>query len=438
MNYQEPEKQGTAWLPRVVWIIVGFNFGFIIPTVILLLVVPVLFDNDDSAAASQDVVMVVSNTPTSTPQPTQIPPTATLVPTLVPTEPPTDEPTRALATEEATLEPTIWPTSTPIPPTATPLPAPSVYGLNQEAITFHLQGWNNCGPANLAMGLSYFGWNGDQYDTAAFLKPNREDKNVSPEQMVAYVLEETSLNAIYRVAGTIEMLKWLVSNEFMVIVESGYTPPGEEWYGHYLTLIGYDDARQEFDFYDSNLGRSSAPVIPQTYAEFDANWQAFNRTYIVIYEPNREQTLRTYLGRDWNTTSNWRSAADVARAEALADQENAFAFFNLGTALTMVGEYENAGRAFDQAFNLGLPRRMMWYQFMPYEAWFQASRLDDVVSLAQSTITGARYVEESYYYLGRVYEVWGDFEGAIEQYELALVYNRNYRAAQNALERLGA
>jgi tetratricopeptide (TPR) repeat protein len=303
-------------------------------------------------------------------------------------------------------------------------------------IKFQLQTWNNCGPANLAMGLSYYGWEGDQRDTARFLKPDSDDKNVSPDQMAAYVNEQTNLRAIYRVAGTLDLLRLLVANEFLVIVETGYEPPGEDWYGHYRTVVGYDTQADEFYFYDSNLGRASRPMLPEKSGDFDHQWQAFNRTYLVIYPLQREGELQTLLGREWNVSANWHTAVEVARQEAAAQSDNAFAWFNLGTALSMTGDYATAALAFDQARNIGLPWRMLWYQFMPYEAYYQTSRLDDVVALAEATIKTTPYVEETYYYLGRVYEAWGNVEEAKAQYEAALRFNHNYRAAEQALQRL--
>ena len=49
------------------------------------------------------------------------------------------------------------------------------------------QTWNNCGPATISMNLSYYGHVGTQVEAAQFLKPNQEDKNVSPDELVAYV-----------------------------------------------------------------------------------------------------------------------------------------------------------------------------------------------------------------------------------------------------------
>src|SRR5215207_7266416 len=97
--------------------------------------------------------------------------------------------------------------STPIP-TAAPgetVPAevvilPSSYSLS--GIEFEYQGWNNCGPATITNALTYFGYGDDQTRAANWLKPNREDKNVSPWQMVQFVnskVPEIPVYALMRV-----------------------------------------------------------------------------------------------------------------------------------------------------------------------------------------------------------------------------------------------
>ena len=118
-------------------------------------------------------------------------------------------------------------------------------------ITHIYQDWNNCGPATLTMGLSYFGYPvTDQHVAANWLKPNYEDKNVSPWQMAEYVNTQLdgSIRAIVRQGGTLDQLKTLISNDFPVLTEEGYDPPGRGlgWMGHYLLMVGYDDARQVF------------------------------------------------------------------------------------------------------------------------------------------------------------------------------------------------
>jgi len=431
----------NPWIRRIVWLVGGFNLGFVIPMVLLLAIIPIIAPELQLQRPANDVASLPQ--PTLEPQIAYIVVTSDVASTPTPTQMPSNTPEiveevaiAATATDVPPPTNTPFPTATSIPPTATPLPAPPAYTL--DGVEFVLQGWNNCGPANVTMALSYYGWDIEQREAAAYLKPEREDKNVTPEEMVSFVTNNTDLSAIYRVNGTADQLRWLIANQFTVIVEAGYEPPGEDWYGHYLTSVGYTMEPDEFTFYDSNLGRASSPSVTIPANDFDAQWQAFNRTYIVVYPPQREIELQTFLGRDWNTTANWRGAADVARQEAADDPNNAFAWFNLGTALTMTGDYGTAARAFDQARTIGLPWRMLWYQFAPYEAYYQTSRLDDVLALAEATLRTTPYVEETYYYMGRVYETRGELTKAQEQYELALRYNENFETAEAALSRVNS
>ena len=47
---------------------------------------------------------------------------------------------------------------------------------------------------------------------------------------------------------------------------------------------------------------------------------------------------------------------------------------------------EEAAAAFDQARQIGLPWRMLWYQFGPFEAYYETGRYDEVIALADATL----------------------------------------------------
>ena len=142
------------------------------------------------------------------------------------------------------------------------------------------QDWNNCGPANLTMALSYFGWSYGQGRAASFLKPTIEDKNVSPAEMVAFVNQEQTelpdVRALWRFGGTLDLLKRLIAAEFPVVVESGYDVEDLGWMGHYETVVAYDDAEQTVWVYDSYLGIGSGFGRTYSYQEFDEWWRHFN------------------------------------------------------------------------------------------------------------------------------------------------------------------
>ena len=62
--------------------------------------------------------------------------------------------------------------STPPPtPTPTPSPTPLPPGVALTGVVHEYQKFNFCGPANLAMALSYWGWQGNQTDTGVYLRP---------------------------------------------------------------------------------------------------------------------------------------------------------------------------------------------------------------------------------------------------------------------------
>ncbi len=410
--------------------------------------------NEDDALSLLDMPLdIPGQTPEATEdiQPTVVPtqaevvPTETLIPTLEPT---------VMETEVATLEPTPIETeeatSNNVPPaTSVPEninatsediassavfvpPSARIFGISHQQ-----QKWNNCGPANITMALSFYGWTRSQEFAAEQLKPNREDKNVSPYELVNFVDEETDINAMVRVGGNLDILKLLIANEFPVIIETGAMFEAYDWIGHYRTVVAYDDVFQLFYFFDSFLGvGESAQGVTETYANVDKDWQAFNRTFIVIYEPQREGLLRSILESHWTADDAAQIAFEVAQQEARLEPQNAFAWFNMGTSLVELDRYQEAATAFDQAQRAKLPWRMMWYQFGPFKAYFEMGRYDDVLSLVQINLTNTEQLEETYYWQGKVRQAQGQPEQAAVSYRRALAYNPNYDEARAALNSL--
>lgn len=305
--------------------------------------------------------------------------------------------------------------------------------------TYHPQMWNNCGPATLTTALSYFGYNDNQVRAANWLKPNREDKNVSPWQMVEYVntqVPEIPVYATVRYGGTLDRLRALTANNFPVIIEAGYDPEraAQGWMGHYLLVIGYDDTRQQFTTHDSYDGANLA----YSYEHIQEVWQHFNYTYIILYTINREAELMDLLGIDADPELNVINAFYLAQDEAEANPDNAFAWFNMGSNLVMLDLHLNAAAAFDQARNLGLPWRMLWYQFGPYEAYYAVGRYQDMLTLANAVLNdgGGQYVEESYYYAGMAREGLGETQRAINNYNEVLRFNPNFTPARERRDAL--
>ena len=175
--------------------------------------------------------------------------------------------TPAATRMQAESTPTIMPTSLPLPASH-----------NLEGVTYFSQHnrWNYCGPANLAMLLSYWNWEGTHDDVARVLKPFSRDKSVMPYEMEDYVREQTDLNALVRVGGNLEILKRLITNGFPVMVEKGTHFRDIHyritWMGHYQVLSGYDDLKGVFIAQDSYI----EPNYEQHYEELIEQWQNFD------------------------------------------------------------------------------------------------------------------------------------------------------------------
>jgi hypothetical protein len=333
-------------------------------------------------------------------------------------------------------------TPSPVPqttavPTATPYVLPPAFEITGIKQTY--QHPNNCGPATLATDLNFWGWKGTQANTAAVLKPDPRDYNVSPDEMAAFA-KSVGLNTLIRVAGTAEQIKYFISIGIPVIVEKSTfladdDPTGGGWAGHYTVVTGYSDLKSVFTTQDSLEG----PNLLVSYKGFFTQWRSFNYLYLLIYPPAREAEVQRALGDDANAQTNFKRAALQAQQEINTEtgQNQAFAWFDLGTNLNALGDYANAATAFDQARRGGLPWRMLWYQFGPYEAYYHTGRYQDVIDLAKETLAARDNLEESYYWRGMARLALGDKAGAIEDWQTAVKLNHNYAAAAKQLETAG-
>ncbi len=354
-------------------------------------------------------------------------------PSLVPTQQPTLTPTSDGESSQAIFAPTANPT-----PNEATYDGPSTFYLS--GFTYEAQGWNNCGPATITMMMSYWGVESTQNEAAEYLKPNTEDKNVSPNEIAAYI-NSLGFEAIARVNGNLNLLKDLIVAGFPVMIEQGYDPPIHTggWMGHYLLLTGFSDDTQTFLSQDSYLAEGG-PDTPYPYEHIEQFWHHFNRTYIVPYRPDQADLVASIIGADIDTATNYSNAVQTTQENLAVNPNDAFTWFNLGSSLVGLGRYQEAATAYDRARDLGLPPRMLWYQFGPYEAYYQVGRYTDVIELADDTVSGNvyanEYSEEAYYYEGLARAALGETGNARYLFNLALRQNSHFNAARQAIEAL--
>ena len=341
-------------------------------------------------------------------------------------------------------------TATPIPsPTSTITPTPIPDRVELTGIVHEYQKFNNCGPANLSMALSYWDWDGDQFVTRDYLRPSHaiDDKNVNPYEMVDFVESRTDLSAIWRVGGDLELLKRLVAAGFPVVIEKGLQKPEEYWLGHYEIISGYDEASSRFFVYDSFIGPDTS--WPISHAEVEEFWRHFNNVYVVIYPADRQAEVMSILGPHADPIYNFQYAADLAleQATSFTGRDQFFAWYNRGTNLVYLEDYEAAAQAYDAAFALYAaipegeqrPWRMLWYQTGPYPAYYYTGRYQDVINLAYTTLVNVDkpVLEETYYWRGMAKEALGDRDGAMEDLRRAADLNPRSTGVLDQLRLLG-
>lgn len=380
----------------------------------------------DLQMTTESIAALPSNTPTTT------------------AIPPTEEAVQVTAASTRAATPTLAPTRER--PTATPTTISIPQAVHLEGMLNTPQKMNNCGPTNLSLNLNWYGLETTQFDVANIVKPHYDDRNVSPQELVGYTNNHTPLRASLYSGGDLQLLKQLLAAGFPVVIEKGYEPDWQGWMGHYLTLIGYDDNAAAFLTIDTFLGPWDSSGRIYAYDEIENNWQSFNNTFFVVYPEAQEEVLFSIVGPEFtDSLAMWHHAVTQAQYQIDADPLNAFAWFNLGSSRTALGQLTGdaqhfiaAAAAFDQARLIGLPPRMLWYQFQPYEAYLAVSRAQDVLTL--TTVIrdhqGGDKVEETFYFRGLAQEARGNINDATFNYRRALEIRPDYQEAQTALENI--
>ncbi len=326
-------------------------------------------------------------------------------------------------------------------PTPTLAPVPAAFDLDGMGLEY--QSFNNCGPANLSMNLTYWGWPTTQAVTKAGLRTHEDDRNVMLSEMRDFVIEKTSLSALFRYGGTLDTVKRLVSNGYPILLERGHTDPDNGWMGHYSIVTAYDDARQTVRIPDTLLG-----VMTLGYDELMLDWAHFDGIYLVIYPPEREAEVLALLGPDADPARNLQNTLDqvTARIQQVSGRELFFAWYSRGSILVEMQNYIEAAMAYDQAFATYAelppterPWRITWYQVGAYPAYYYTGRYQDSLSLAMQTLSNKRSPElpESWYWAGRAAAALQMSDDAISHYRKALEYHPGWALPLEGLAELG-
>ena len=325
--------------------------------------------------------------------------------------------------------------SPPIADSASPLhaPPPASPGATSHLLpdAIHVwQKWNNCGPATVLMAISAFGPRLDQMAVAASLKPDREDTNVTPDELAAFARSQ-GLAALVRVHGDRDVVRALLRVGVPVIAEQWIDVAGRGEMGHYRVVIGFDDDRAEVVVHDSYYGAARR----HGYDDFERMWRPFAGAYVVLYLPEQEAAVRAAIGADWADAAMWARARADLEAAAAGAPEDPWAWVALGEVRSRQGDHAAALEAFEQARRIGLPFRAFWYQFGYYRSAAATGAWDRILALADATLEGMKgeNLEESRYWRGVALRHLGREDEARADFETALRFNPLFASARDAL-----
>ncbi len=203
----------------------------------------------------------------------------------------------------------------------------------------------------------------------------------------------------------------------------------DRWTGHYIVLTGYDDTVEEFIVQDPFYG----PDQRMSYTELDELWQMFNRMYLVVYESDDLNQIPEIVGNNINLNFNRNQALQTAQLEARLHPENAFAWFNVGSNLVYLEQYTDAALAYDKARRLGLPQRMLRYQFGPFQAYYHTKRFEELQALVEYALRITSNSEEALLWQGWLYYEQGQKSAARIAFQQAIEAHPGFPDAITAI-----
>lgn len=293
------------------------------------------------------------------------------------------------------------------------------------------QTFNNCGPATTSMILQYFGFNVSQEETKAKLRTNPDDKNVFTYEMADYIKNDYGISSKLLYGGDINLLKKLIANGFYVVVEDWLHP--NEDIGHVTIIRGFDDEQGVLIADDSYIGVN----ITYPYEIFtNSQWKPFNYEYLPIYKEESESLLKAIVGDNWDTNAMYQSAVKKAQSEVDMNQDDMYAWFNLGTSMYALEDFSGAKIAFEKSQSIGWPKRMLWYQIQPIQNYNALGEYQKAIELANISLIGNDSFAEAHLEKAIAYKGLGDNEKAREEVNIALSYSPKLMKAQEFLESL--
>jgi len=301
---------------------------------------------------------------------------------------------------------------------------------------FHtFQTFNNCGPASLSMALTYYGITKTQEELGQELRPyqnpqgDNDDKSVTLTEL-GEKAKKYGFIYYHRPNGSIELIKLFITYDIPVIART-ITKEGED-IGHFRVIKGYNDNEGVLIQDDSLQGKD----LLYTYKNFNNIWKAFNYEYLVLAKPEQEKLVGAILGKNIDFINSWRLASEFAEEQLKQDPNDIYARFNLSVALYNIKDYQGSVNEFEKIENK-LPFRTLWYNTEPILSYFELGDYKRVFDITDKILNnGNRAFSELYIVRGEIYKKQGNTIASRQEFDKAVLYNKNLRSAQEAPKNL--
>lgn len=287
------------------------------------------------------------------------------------------------------------------------------------------QTFNNCGPAALSMALSFYGVNIGQQELGNELRPyqntqgDNDDKSVTMAEL-AERAQAMGWAVFHRPAGDIATLKRLIAEGWPVVTRTLLNQDDD--IGHYRVVYGYDEGEQQLIQNDSLQGQA----LKYGYQSFRDLWRHFGYEFLVLVPRDRQLVAESVLGQLAETEKAWDTAVKVMESEVSKRPSEPLPKLALAAAYYRTRQYEQTIKIFEEV-ERELPHRALWYQIEPLLAYYQLGHDEKIWSLSEEILNnGNRAFAELYDLRGDVLTRQGESDRARREYELAVVYNRNY------------
>ena len=272
---------------------------------------------------------------------------------------------------------------------------------------------HNDGAAILSALMRYWGIVENQYHIADQIHPDTLDPFISFSDLESYISENYSdFMTLIRDNGDRDLLLELLHRNIPIIIfVQRQTPlpfwPGDDHIsGSYLLILGYNAQTKSFLFQDTRKGNT----LEITEEELLSCWYPFQRSYMIVYPEEKDEDVREALTENYFEELNIQRALAKFKTDSEMIPDNAYAQYNLGTALHKYGDEKGAWDSFQTALDNSLPQRFINYRSEMLETALILGYADDIITLTENQYKRNSHDEILTLYRGWAAILQGDAE----------------------------